>query len=80
MKFKIWITTIILLFAVNTYAQIKGVVVDKNDASALVGASAYWLQSQKGTTTNSQGVFELALPPRLPDTLVISYIGYKTDT
>jgi hypothetical protein len=68
MKFKLWITTIILLFAVNSYAQIKGVVVDKNDVSALVGASVYWLQAQKGTTTNAQGVFELALPARLPDT------------
>ncbi len=80
MKFKFWITLIILFISYNSHAQVKGVVVDKKDATALVGASAYWLQAQKGTTTNSLGVFELALPPRLPDTLVISYIGYITDT
>jgi hypothetical protein len=57
MKLKFWIALTILLFAANSYAQIKGVVVDKNDVSALVGASAYWLQAQKGTTTNAQGVF-----------------------
>ena len=80
MKFKFWIIAIILFISVNVSAQVKGVVTDKKDASALIGASAYWLQAKKGTITNAQGIFELALPARLPDTLIISYIGYLTDT
>ncbi len=80
MKLKFWIITITIFITANVSAQIKGVVTDKKDASALVGASAYWLQAKKGTTTNAAGIFELALPARLPDTLIISYIGYVTDT
>jgi hypothetical protein len=80
MKLKVCIIAIILFKSVNVIAQVKGVVTDKKDASALVGASAYWLHAKKGTTVNAHGIFELALPARLPDTLIISYIGYLTDT
>lgn len=64
----------------SLHAQIKGVVSDRSDGKALVGASVYWLQAKKGTATNIDGIFELGLPPRLPDTLIITYIGYVSDT
>ncbi|MBP9185988.1 MAG: TonB-dependent receptor [Bacteroidia bacterium] len=80
MKIKLCAIVLSLFLSTQTFAQIKGVVIDKKDNSALIGASVYWLAANKGTTTDTKGVFEIALPPRLPDTLVISYIGYKTDT
>lgn len=77
------ILLMILVFAVTAFhaqAQIKGVVTDYNDKTALVGASIYWLNAKTGTTTNENGIFEIALPPRWPDLLVVSYIGYQNDT
>ena len=75
---------LIALFLACTYlgtqAQIKGVVSDKADGKAVIGANVYWLNAKKGTATNTDGIFELALPARLPDTLIVSFIGYRTDT
>lgn len=74
---------IALFFActyLGTQAQIKGVVSDKTDGKAIIGAHVYWLHAKKGTATNTDGIFELALPARLPDTLIVSFIGYLTDT
>jgi outer membrane receptor for ferrienterochelin and colicin len=62
------------------HGQIKGVVVDATDKKALIGASVYWMNAKKGTTTNNNGIFEIALPAKLPDALIISYIGYLNDT
>lgn len=77
---KYLITIISCVWFLSTQAQIKGVVSDKKTGEPVIGANAFWLHAQKGTTTNTDGIFELALPARLPDTLIISYIGYVTDT
>lgn len=61
-------------------AQIKGVVSDKLSGEAIIGASVFWQIAQRGVTTNADGIFEIALPARVPDNLIISYIGYKADT
>jgi outer membrane receptor for ferrienterochelin and colicins len=77
------ILLMIMVFAITAFrvqAQIKGVVTDYNDKTALVGASIYWLNAKTGTTTNENGIFEIALPARWPDMLVVSYIGYENDT
>lgn len=77
---RIYITILALLISFVSNAQVKGVVTDHADRSALTGASIYWLQARTGTTSNSDGIFEISLPARWPDTLVVSYIGYDNDT
>lgn len=77
---KFIITGALILVSLITSAQIKGVVTDHTDKSALTGASVYWLQAKTGTTTNADGIFEIALPARWPDALIVSYIGYENDT
>lgn len=75
-----------LFFAIQLSAQnpdlIYGEIGDEDAAGnceALIGASVYWLNTENGTTTNEEGSFALR---RIPTTnqLVISYLGYQSDT
>ncbi len=55
---------------------LSGYVVDATSGEALIGANVYAPERQRGTTTNAQGFFSLALPADSVD-LVISYLGYQ---
>jgi outer membrane receptor protein involved in Fe transport len=72
----------LLFFHVNTFAQIKGIVLgsDGIKKETLYGARIKLLQSQTAVFTNEEGQFELTLPKKLPDTLVIQAKGYNPDT
>ena len=52
---------------------------DNNNIYPLVGANVFWQNTTVGTTTNRNGFFLLE---RVPSTniLIISYLGFKTDT
>lgn len=76
-----------LLFVCSlfTYIQltaqtIKGSVMDATTRQALPGASVFWLQTSQGTVTDINGVYEISYPTKVPAKLVISYIGYTSDT
>lgn len=45
----------------------------------LPGTNIYWLGTQVGTTTNEEGFFNLPFVPTTKQ-LVISFLGFKTDT
>lgn len=65
----------------SAHAQsIKGSVMDAENKQPLVGAVLQWLGTGKGTTTDINGVFEIAFPAKLPASLVASYVGYTSDT
>ncbi len=52
---------------------------EKGKKIPLVGANVFWLESQTGTATDTDGKFSLKIPvPHEP--LVVSYIGYENDT
>jgi CarboxypepD_reg-like domain/TonB-dependent Receptor Plug Domain len=56
--------------------MLKGKILDERQ-SPLVAASVYWAQSQElNTASDLEGQFELPLPKRLPDTLVVHYFSY----
>lgn len=62
--------------------KLMGLVVEKDVKGVdqpLPGANVYWMGTQKGATTKDNGIF---LIDRIEGTsqLVISYIGYKSDT
>lgn len=61
---------------------IKGVVLEedkKGSFKPLVAASVVWLGTNKGTSTDTSGVFTIIHEGNV-DRLVISYAGYQSDT
>lgn len=48
--------------------------------SPLVGANVFWLGTTQGVATDENGHFSLSKPATLPAKLVVSYIGYESDT
>ncbi|GAB1857708.1 TonB-dependent receptor plug domain-containing protein [Flavobacteriaceae bacterium MHTCC 0001] len=51
----------------------------KHQATGLVGANVYWLNTQVGTVTDIDGNFSIAYKSTYKQ-LIISYVGFKTDT
>jgi len=83
MKFKVLCCAFIFM-SVQLIAQktLKGMVMDANlpkDNQGVFGANVYWLNTKIGTTTNDKGWFEIPYKPSYKK-LVISFVGYKTDT
>ncbi|MFY9308918.1 MAG: TonB-dependent receptor [Bacteroidia bacterium] len=52
----------------------------KQTKEQLPGANVYWLGTTTGTITDSVGIFHIPQPQVLPAKLVISMIGYTSDT
>ncbi len=50
------------------------------DAEVLPFANVYWAGTSIGTTTDVNGDFSVAAPERWPASLLVSFVGYKTDT
>lgn len=75
---------ILLLFVNSISAQnISGKVVgtdDKGKKEALPGANVYWLKTTVGVATDMDGKFILANPDTTPAQLIISMMGYLSDT
>jgi outer membrane cobalamin receptor len=46
----------------------------------LIGASIFWQGTTIGTTTDVNGEFTLEKPKELPAKLVVSFVGYQSDT
>lgn len=70
------------IFFFSTHAQLVGYVrgVSENDTLSLNGAKLKLLANKTAVFTDSEGKFELFLGKKLPDTLVIAYPGYASDT
>lgn len=73
---------ILSLFALNSFAQIKGTVYGstENKKEALFGVKVFFKGSDIGTLTDEKGAFTLDYLPALPDTLIFRAQGYYTDT
>ena len=75
---------IIMLMSFTTFSQnnLEGVVLDKSlpeENQGVFGANVYWLNTRVGTTTDEKGRFRIPYETEYKK-LVISYIGYQTDT
>jgi len=46
----------------------------------VIGANVYWSGTTTGTTSNEEGEFALTAPVSLPATMIVSYVGYQTDS
>lgn len=63
--------------------QISGKAIgidDKGKVETLPGASVYWEGTQIGTVTNMEGKFQLSNPASIPANLIISSVGFVSDT
>lgn len=88
-KIKTIIFASLLLAWSGLYSQVgrlRGVVYEsvnngnQINSVPLAGANLVWLGTTRGVATDANGRFELVMPGRLPHKLVVSYIGYVTDT
>ena len=73
--FLFWITS-------HTNAQIKGVVLrqDSTKTSPIENAKIRLSNAKQGVFSNKEGRFDIVLPKQLPDTLIISAMGYLSDS
>lgn len=81
MNFKQLLIIALFLLAGNTFlAQnytISGTITDASTKETAVGATVYIKETNKGTSTNEKGFYQLSMP-KGNYTLVISYIGFNT--
>jgi outer membrane receptor for ferrienterochelin and colicins len=83
---KVIFNLILLSFLVTqpSFSQtINGFVYEKlkeSDRSPMAGVNVFWKGTQKGTTTDKDGQFSLSFRGIKDTRLIISYLGYKTDT
>jgi outer membrane receptor for ferrienterochelin and colicin len=78
------ISSILLFIPIILFSQstIKGMIMDRNnpkDNLGVEGATVYWLNTNVSAITNSKGWFAIDYKNDYKK-LVISYLGFKTDT
>lgn len=71
---------ILLSIALTSNAQIKGSITDASDHQLIAGASVYINNTSYGTISDAKGQFELQNFPPPPFQLVISSVGYTSQT
>jgi len=84
----IFIVSVVLSFsqAVFPQATLRGKVMERQQEGGrdqlepLAGANVFWLGTTRGAATGADGTFLLDKPSQLPARLVVSYIGYESDT
>ena len=79
-KHCLFILAFIFLFQIansQTKYTISGYLKDAKNGESLIGVTIYKKNSQLGTVTNPYGFYSLTLPAG-NDTIVFSFIGYKT--
>lgn len=60
--------------------RIAGIVLDKETGESIPTVHVYISQTTIGTTTKHDGTFEFSTKLTGMHTLVVSYVGYKTET
>lgn len=78
----ILLSFLLCVFSTLAFSQVKGIVFGSNGTKRepLYGAKLKLQNSRTGAITTEEGTFELTLPKELPDTLIISAVGYHSDT
>ena len=60
---------------------IKGVVYERDNSQQVIPmANIYWKNTTIGVVANKNGEFKIAEPTNYPNQLIISFVGYQTDT
>ena len=81
---RIFYLYIFLIFTKSICAQhTMGLVFgidDKAKKEALPGANVYWLGTTIGSLTNQTGFFQIPNPEKTPSKLIVSMVGFVSDT
>ena len=81
---RIIVFILFLFFPLFIFSQeiLTGMIMDKNntkDNLGVYGANVFWLNTSIGATTDEKGWFKIPYQKNYKK-LVVSYVGYKTDT
>ena len=81
---RIIVVTILLFLPLFLFSQetLTGMIMDKNNPKGnlgVFGANIFWLNTSVGSTTDEKGWFQIPYKKNYKK-LVVSYVGYKTDT
>src|SRR5690554_5742525 len=84
MKKLVGILLLLFFIVIPSFAQesVKGVVVShdkKGRIEPIPFANVYWMHTNYGTSTDSNGTFQLAIPEQ-PTKLIASFVGFIPDT
>ena len=65
----------------NSKNVIKGAVFENHDGHLhpLLGSNLYLVNEKRGISTDQDGKFEFSLKNK-SETIIVSYVGYKSDT
>ncbi|MDP6908510.1 MAG: TonB-dependent receptor [Flavobacteriales bacterium] len=83
MKKTLLLAALQVLIIINVQGQsLHGHVHEEgtNEPSPLIGASVFWLGTTVGVATDANGEFTIPEPEELPAKLVVSFVGYGSDT
>ena len=78
-SFTLVLILFLISFGLNAQNKIQGIVYDLKTNEKLPYVNLFWINTQKGTSTDIGGKFSLNTIPK-NNKLVISYIGYYNDT
>jgi TonB-linked SusC/RagA family outer membrane protein len=75
-----FLLTVMLSFSALSYGQtlIKGVVIDERTSEPVTGATVFQKSTTNGFVTDNNGAFQLSVQGAFPVTLVIRFIGYRS--
>jgi outer membrane receptor for ferrienterochelin and colicins len=76
----IWLWLHVLLATPLIAQSIIGTIMDSKTRQPVIGATLSWAGSSKGAVTDVNGAFQIAYPAKTPAILVVSAIGYTTDS
>ncbi len=81
-KYILFASILLILQSLSHAQQLKGFVfeLENGDKKPLPGASVVQLNTTNGTTTESDGSFQLKLRAAEPKSLVVSFVSYENDT
>ncbi len=82
-KFRFIIVLLLLLGFIlpqtlTAQEKLTGKVLSKSTKEALPGVSVFWEGTSRGTATGIDGSFSLAWPDSFPSTLIVRFVGFKS--
>ncbi|WP_242204992.1 TonB-dependent receptor [Aestuariivivens insulae] len=70
----------LLWFSIYSQNRIEGHIIDNNTKQPIEAVNVYFPQLEKGTSTNTEGIFNLKNIPNGTYKIIISYLGYETQS
>jgi iron complex outermembrane receptor protein len=66
--------------SISAQNTITGIVIDKSTNESIIFANIYLPDLEKGTTTDDNGIFKIENLPSGTYKIIVSFIGYETQS